>query len=439
MERPESPVTAPAAASMGPIAVGERFDALDAARGWALLGIFLVNVLLMGWPLGALIRASEGEGGDWVGGLAYQVTSVFAISRSFPLFSLLFGIGLAVQMERSGGAFGARAMRRLALLAVFGVAHALLLWFGDILFVYALCGIALMLLFLRRSVRTLCWAAAASFALGALLLVVMTIVAELGAEDPAVYVDPIVLGERPVAELVERLSEGEVSDPADPFWMAVESQAFRGGPYTQAITMRALLWVVSLVTFFTLGGTGLIAFAMMLLGAALHRAGALRDPLSPWPRRMVKIGATALVLSVVLQVGITEFSGTSAAVALQIAQTLIGSAVSAGYLGLVVLLVRRPAVYPRFRAGLCAAGRMALSNYLLQSCIGAAIFQHWGAAQFGRWSFAAGSALAILLWLLQLQTSRWWLARFRFGPSEWLWRSVTYAKLQPLRVELGRR
>lgn len=421
--------------SAGPLALEQRLLALDAARGWALLGIFLVNVFIMGWPLGELVAASEGAIEGWAGALAYHVTSVVAVSRSFPLFSLLFGIGLAVQIERAGGSFGSRHVRRLVLLAAFGVAHALFFWFGDILFVYAIGGLLAGWLFLRRSVRTLCVAAAVTFALASFVLCAMTVLGEMETANQMGASAEIEPGARPVGELIERLGAGEVTDPSDPFWMAAETKAFAEGPFGDAVAMRALLWAISLVTFFVLGGTGLTALSMFLLGAALHRSGALRDPGSPWPRRMVVVGAAALLLSVPLQIGIAIHGGTPRGTALQTVQTLIGPAVSVGYLGAAVLFLRRPAIYPRFRAGLCALGRMALSNYLLQSLIGAAIFQHWGAAQFGRWSFAGGTLLAVVVWLLQMQASRWWLARYRFGPFEWLWRSVTYWKLQPMRAE----
>lgn len=433
-EQPALPANAPPSTA-GPVPVQDRLHALDAARGWALLGIFLVNVFIMGWPLGELVAASEGAIEDWAGALAYHATSVVAVSRSFPLFSLLFGIGLAVQIERAGGAFGGRHVRRLVLLAAFGVAHALFLWYGDILFVYAVGGLAAGWLFLRRSVRTLSVAAAVTFGLGSLLLASMAMLGSTGSVDAVSAGPATAVGDRPIAELLERFGRGEVTDPSDPFWMATETKVFVEGPFAQAVAMRALLWVISLVGFFALGGVGLLALSMFLLGAALHRSGALRDPASPWPRRMLIVGAAALALSLPLQVGIALHGAAPTGVALQTVQTLIGPAVSAGYLGAVVLLVRRPAIYPRFRVGLCALGRMALSNYLLQSLIGAAIFQHWGAAQFGRWSFAGGTLLAVVVWLVQMQASRWWLARYRFGPFEWLWRSVTYWKLQPMRAE----
>ncbi|MBI1382464.1 MAG: DUF418 domain-containing protein [Planctomycetaceae bacterium] len=419
----------------GPVPLQERLHGLDAARGWALLGIFLVNVFLIGWPLGQTMAASEGALDDWAGGLAYHVTSVVAVSRSFPLFSLLFGIGLAVQMERAGGTFGARHVRRLLLLGAFGIAHALLLWFGDILFVYAVGGLLAGWLFFGRSVRTLCVASVVSFVIASLMLAAISILGAAASIDTPSAGPVDAVGDQPTLELLERFGEGAVSDPSDPFWMAAETKAFGQGPFAEAVAMRALLWAISLVAFFVLGGTGLVSLSMFLLGAALHRSGALRDPTSSWPRRMVLVGAAALALSVPLQFGIAANGASVTGAALQTAQTLIGPVVSAGYLGAVLLLLRRPAIYPRFREGLCALGRMALSNYLLQSLIGAAIFQHWGAAQFGRWSLAAGTVLAVVVWLLQMYASLWWLERFQFGPFEWLWRSVTYWRLLPMRSE----
>jgi uncharacterized protein len=105
---------------------------------------------------------------------------------------------------------------------------------------------------------------------------------------------------------------------------------------------------------------------------------------------------------------------------------------SFGYLAGIVLLVQRPAWRGRL-APLAAAGRMALTNYVLQSVVMTAISYSWGLGLFGRVSRAWQIPLAIAVWGINLAFSVWWLGRFRFGPLEWLWRSVTYLAPQPMR------
>ncbi len=436
-----------------PVELRERLGAVDATRGLALLGIFAVNVLLMGWPLAVIADSAPPPDAGLASRAAYYLTNVLAIGRSFPLFSLLFGLGLAIQMERAIGAgrrFWPLQVRRLALLALFGAVHALLLWYGDILFVYAVGGLVLLLFFLRRSAVALLRWSAALYALAAVLLVGMTLLS--GSADRAATASPdaqtvvVDLGERPFAAFFEQFAAGKLAGPQDPVWVAAEEQSFREGPFGEAVRMRALLWAVSLVSYFALGGIGFSVLALFLIGVALHRSGFFSDAANPWPKRMVGIGAAGLIASVLLA---TRIAGQEPGVARDLliaAQTLIGPLVAFGYLGLMALLFRSARGAGGVRAagtgfgatwlgtGLAALGRMALTNYLLQSLIGAAVFQHWGAAQFGRWPLAAGLGLVLVVWFAQMQFSRFWLARFRFGPMEWLWRTLTYLRWQPIRV-----
>jgi uncharacterized protein len=183
---------------------------------------------------------------------------------------------------------------------------------------------------------------------------------------------------------------------------------------------------------------GWSVLGMFLLGAWLVRSGVMAHPAAHLPlfRRFFRVGlglgAPAAVLAMTLGAGAGMEAmnlRTGAAASLMF---LASFALCFGYLGGFVLLAQSPARRLRL-APVAAAGRMALTNYLLQSVVMTTIFYEYGLGLFGRVPRAAQVALALLVWLGNVALSAWWLRRFRFGPAEWLWRSVTYLRRQPMR------
>ena len=181
---------------------------------------------------------------------------------------------------------------------------------------------------------------------------------------------------------------------------------------------------------------------LLLLGAWFVRSETMTKAAEHLPlyRRMRAVGlgagAPLAVAAMWLGYGDGLLRVSPRAFGASVLMTVAALLLSFGYLASVVLLVQRPGWRARL-APLAAAGRMALSNYILQSVVMTAIAYSWGFGLFGRVSRAWQIPLAVAVWAVNLALSTWWLARFRFGPLEWLWRSITYLAPQPMRRGAG--
>ncbi|MFZ5813773.1 MAG: DUF418 domain-containing protein, partial [Bacillota bacterium] len=374
----------------------ERLTAVDALRGFALLGILLVNMSLFSIPFideGASAHLFPGpldRAVDWL-------ISLLAEAKFISLFAFLFGWGLYQQGERAGAERLTR--RRLWLLLLFGLLHALLLWSGDILLPYAVLGL-LALRFRRRPPRSLAIWAGISLALP---------LAAGGLID--LWVGPI---------------EPEAGLSAAGRWVL---QAYQQGSYGQLFLARLLELGAVYASMLLSGGVGQI-FGLFLLGMLAAQTGLLRDLPAHRPllERLFRWG---LPVGVAFSLLLTQTGGSTLAYAL-------GAVLGGGSLGLaygagLVLLLQRPD-WSRRLAPLASAGRMALTNYLLQSAICTTLFYSYGFGLYGRISPSAGLLLSFLIYSMQVMISHWWLQRFHYGPFEWLWRSLTYQRIQPLRT-----
>jgi uncharacterized protein len=289
------------------------------------------------------------------------------------LFSLLFGYGIGLQMARTGPRFTGLHLWRMGILFLIGVFHQSYLWSGDILATYAVLGV-LLLPFRRLPMRTLGRAAALALAVPTLGLAGL-MAAGAGASAR-------------VAEVV----------------------AGADYPVRQA----------------------LFAFAMFLLGLAAARTrGEAADPARALERRLPALLGVGIAGSIAY-VALADPSGATAlSWAAVVAEALIAVAAPALALGYAALLLRLFA-QPRWRralAPLAYAGRLSLTNYLIQSLIGVFVL-----ARLGVVHPPLGIAISCGVFALQVLVSRWWLARFRFGPAEWIWRALSYGKLPPLRA-----
>lgn len=416
----------------GPVKETERIQALDVARGFALLGIFFVNIQLMAQPLGTMmIHAPTGEGA--ASASAFYAVKVLFEYKSYPLFSMLFGMGIAIMYQRAkstGRPFATVYLRRLALLAVFGAIHAFGIWFGDVLILYAIVALVAMWL-VRLSARTLFVLAGAALALGTLWATGMTVLSsqtmEIGPVGP--------VHDGAYRDFVDALMSGQIQGPNDTRWMVAEMQSFRDGPYSQAVAMRGINWVSMSVFWFVLYASALHFGSMFLLGAALIKAGLFEPKNRVWLKRLVMLGvfvglpmsaAAAAMLS--LWHGSPKLSQPLAAMLV----LLFGPMISLAYLAGAGLAADKLAGSLPVRA-VAAAGRMALTNYLMQSLIVAAVMQSWGLARFGTFDRLERIGLVLAIYAGQLVVSLLWLRAFRMGPLEWLWRAGTYLRLPPMR------
>lgn len=420
--------TAPmvAATDAVPIAMHERLAHVDVLRGFALFGILLVNMALFKAP--AIVQAVAPTAPNPLGQLAAQAINLFAEGKFFTLFSFLFGFGFATQLLRArqrGVPFVPRYTRRLLVLLLFGVAHATLLWYGDILVTYALFGFVL-LLFRDLSPRTLLIWAIALLAGMALLLGAGIAFVELQRADP-VASSAILNAER------EQRASAQMEIVRD-------TALYQGGSYGELVEARTLPPVGLIYNLVT---QGIPVLAMFLLGLYAGKRGILADVPAHLPllRRVrlwgLVLGLTLSTLLVLAQAQLSLFAGLAA---LLLAHALTGPLLALGYAATIVLLhgsqdEAKP-LQPRWRARLAPlgdAGRMALTNYLLQTVICTTLFYGYGLGLYGQVGAAQGVLLTVLIFALQVAWSSWWLRRFQFGPAEWLWRTLTYGRAQPMR------
>ncbi|MCU0513716.1 MAG: DUF418 domain-containing protein [Anaerolineae bacterium] len=363
--------------------IQERIIALDVLRGVALGGIFIVNMLDFS---GSALRLNTlGSRGSDLDQLVDSAIAFFAVVKFYLLFSFLFGVGFAVQMRRaegSGRSFVGFYLRRLAILFGIGLAHAILIWDGDILRVYAVAGVLLLLL-RHRSDRALL-ALAGVITLAGLLF--FGVAGDALTVDTAAHADTVVL-----------FVEGSYAD-------VVAARLAR--PQTIDVQLPMVL-------------------AMFLVGLVVGRSGRLDDPerYRPLLRRAWKWALpVGLAGNALLLVGAVE--GQSWGISLGVH---VGApALSFVYLCAVLLNADR-------LRGLAPAGQMALSNYVGQSLVATTLFYGYGFGLYDRLAAWQSFALTLILFALLAGFSAMWLRHFRFGPVEWLWRTLTYGQLQPWR------
>ncbi len=384
-------------------------------RGFALFGVLLVNM----YGFGAYSIAWNSPTDQF----AFAILRVFFESKFWTLFAMLFGFGFAVQLQRAH-ARGSRILpiylRRLAVLFALGAAHALL-HDGDILMLYAELGLGLLV------VRRLPTRWLLLLALGLMLVFPLARLAS-GKDRPAGSEEIRSVGE--ARAQLERDQETHV--------YATGSLAEVAADNASAITVNPLeevYWPDSSLT----------VFAMFLLGFSVGRSGALRDI----PGHVASIarmrawglgfGLAAMAAERVLAAtaGYAVFRAQQAGPGVQFAGDLLfafgTTALALGYAATLVLAAQTP----RGKAALtplAGVGRLALTIYLTQTLIFTTLFYGYGFGQAFRLGPAAVTAWAVVIFAVQVVACQWWLRRFRFGPVEWLWRSLTYLKWQPLRL-----
>ncbi|MTJ82284.1 MAG: DUF418 domain-containing protein [Telmatospirillum sp.] len=383
----------------------EREAFVDALRGFALLGILVVNIIAFASPYYSA-GLPDPSTGKVLGRLAMATVSWLFETKFYLLFSFLFGYSFTLQMrsaERAGASFRPRILRRLAGLFLFGLGHGVLLFHGDILTTYAVLGLVLLMLRRtdpRRLVRIALW------------LVVGTSLFWLGI-GILETLEPS--GPSATSQDVARAIQAYRSSPA-----TVVSQHLRD--LTQ---MLGLLGLVQAPT----------ALAMFLLGLVAGQRGLFHDIGGHLPlfRRMLVAGAAiGLPCAAIYAVTSGAFMGTPWEVFGLARSLLTAPLLTGGYVGGLVLLFRGSAGAILVDV-LAPAGRMALSNYLMQSLICAVIFYAYGFRMVGEIPPALAVLMAFGIFLIQLMASRWWMERCSYGPLEWALRALTNLHVPALR------
>lgn len=413
--------------ALGPTPRAERLDVVDSLRGFALLGILLVNMGIFSQSAQQLVLPLP-TGTPWYDVAAAWLVRFLAESKFYSLFSFLFGLGLVLLMDRiegRGGRFVPLYLRRLTALLAIGLVHALLIWNGDILVLYALLG-AVLLLFRRARPRTLLiWAVALLLIMPLFNTVVAGLIA-LGRSLPqgAAQIDAA------MADVVVRYrAEAQLA-----------RQIYANGSYAEITAQR----VREYLSFMAIGDAMMIpnVLAMFLIGVYFGRRRLFHDVAAnrPFFQRLLAWGlglglvGNFVYASFSLWLSRAEISGQL--LLTQLGLSLGAPAFCLAYASALSLLATRPGWSAHLKV-LAPVGQIALTNYLLQSLICTFIFYGYGLGLFGLMGTALGVVLTLSIYGLQIPFSHWWLRRFRFGPAEWLWRSLTYGQPQAMRRQPG--
>lgn len=414
---------------------------LDVTRGIAVLGILLMNIIGFGLP-DAYDDPTNWGGHTGANLVAWRITSLFFEGTMRGLFTVLFGAGALLFLERHAARDSTLRpadlyFRRTLLLILFGLVNGyLLLWDGDILFYYGVVGLFLFV-FRKLAARTLLVIAAAA----------LTIPTIMNALDRAEYLD--IREQAQLAQTQELAGEAlsieqvravekfrqatEERKPARYYLESIVSQMRTS--YASAFNLiraRTFYWET---TFFVRYGFA-ECIGMMLLGMALLRLGILSAGVSTRTYLTLMCLGYLLGLAVNLrEMALVERSGFTVQAYMDAFLTydLGRIPMTLGHIGLIGLLCRSP-MLERAKRTLASVGQMALTNYLAQSVICAALFTGAGFGLFGQLQRYELYYVVAAIWFIQLFWSGWWLQRFQFGPAEWLWRSLTYGKRQPMRL-----
>lgn len=418
--------------TLAPTPPATRIHAIDAVRGLALLGIFTVNIQSFAEPFGRFILPHPGPNESALDAAGFYVVKAFCESKFYPLFSMLFGMGMALQWQRAREAgrpfFGTGVRRQLVLLAI-GLSHAVLLWYGDVLFLYSIAGMILLPL-LRAGPRTLLMVGGAVLMVTVVLTTGLGVLMALSPQPGDSTPTEFPRYDDPFGAFLKGFEGKEMEQgPSSPLWLGTETQAYREGPYDQVLKFRLVSWAMMLV--FSSLSFGWHLLSMFCFGAALLKLGIFSPEGARLRRRLLLIGLLIGLPLSVFAVALPAL-GKPGMIAAGPLTILAGPLLSLAYLtGIAILAERGRALW--LTRSLSNVGRLALTNYLLQSIIATTIFYYYGFGLFGQTTRSERLVFVLAVFLAQVGFSAAWLRLFSFGPAEWLWRSATYLRLQPFR------
>lgn len=457
-------------AALGPIELRERVQVLDVLRGFALLGIGLMNVEFFNAPTFEFQRGLP-PGLTGIDRLAGWCVMVFVTGKFWLLFALLFGMGFALMRRRAqvrGVPFVKTQVRRAFALMLFGMAHAVLLWNGDILYGYSITALTLLLALYGRpghwlaaaaGVAALCVATGSTEWAGYLapLGVAAALAPYLRAPDApgrlwragvALYgffaltqllggVTLMVQNGSASTQTAAQRHEAKHALKRVEQFERDETAAFQSPSFSVGLAQRAKSFTRHHMPDYAL--FSVVAISMFLIGAWFVQSGVIQSAathLRFW-RRWLWVFPVALVVTIASTwIGNWIPRGEGA----ELGRPLVGAALrmgaaplmTLGYMAMLVLLFEKPGPR-RMLSRLAPAGRMALSNYLMQSLVCAFVFYGWGLQQWGMPRHQQVVFVAVL-WLVQLALSTVWLRHFRYGPMEWVWRWMTYGRVPAMRA-----
>lgn len=396
---------------LSPVNQNHRIVLLDILRGFAIFGIFVVNIEIMNCTFINGDAFAE-QFTSVLDSLAVRVKQLFFYSKFFPIFSLLFGVGVSIQlasMKRKGiGHFF--FYRRMFALFVFGVSHIIFLWSGDVIHLYAILGLLALLV--------------ARFKSGYLILFVVILLLFPFYNSVATYLMKWV-----GYDMMSYLSTYTSDDIR---------ATIRSGSYYDNVILRIQEYKSNVSVLYVFLAPK--AFAMFLIGLLLGREGVLQR-LQDFTHHIKRPVLITFVVITIYRIIFLFFTWDTALwkiddwrSTLIYFQELCDVLTALFYVWLIISLYKY-AIFKKIFLPLRQVGRMALTNYILQSAIGLFIFTSSGLSLYERLSPFETLVLAIVIFCLQVLLSNVWLRYFKFGPLEWLWRCVSYWQVLPLKKE----
>jgi uncharacterized protein len=392
----------------------DRIDSLDTLRGFALLGILVMNIQSFAMPSSAYFTPTSYGSFEGVNQVVWYIGNLFFDLKFMAMFSMMFGAGI-VLMSRGRDAQGkpvlATHYRRMFILLIFGLVHAYCIWYGDILVPYAICG--MFVVWVRN------WSPRGLAVTGACLIVfgsLFHLFIGLGASVSSDFAD----GMRSSMEPTEEALQGEV---------ATYRGSWSGQMTTRALAVASMhFFVVPASYFWRISG-------LMLLGMALFKRGVMNAERSNrfyWTMVVLGGGIGFPLVAFGAYWSTTVGFDTTHMLGFGALPNWYGSVgVALMWMALVMLLCKSDS-FCRVKFVLSCYGRMAFTNYIGQTVLATFFFYGYGLGQFGYLDRFEQVGVVVAIWAIQLTLSPIWLKYFQFGPLEWVWRSGVYARLQPM-------
>lgn len=425
--------------AVSPVAAKSRIQSIDVLRGFALLGILLMNILVFAFPFAAYTDPRIDGATEGINLAVFASMDVLVEGSMRAIFSMLFGAGMLIFLaKRDTDTDTLRGLfyRRTLLLILFGLVNAyIFIWPGDILYTYGMAG--LLLYFFRDfSALQLTKYSLAIFLLLGLIHISLHMDARSLRNDVRV-VEALPAGAALSAEQEQTLEDWDafleeqfVSEEL----IQQEYETRKSGYIDNVIAYAPINFLLQTVVL--LFSTLWDVLAMMLLGMAFFKWGLLdasRDSRDYWLLAIAGIGLGVPLNFLETATYISSGFEIYWAGGFRPSYDVSRLSLAVGYIGIIMLICKHGLI-PWLRSALAAVGQLALTNYLAQSIICNFIFMGFGLGLFGELQRYQAYLVVLAVWIFQIIFSLIWLRFYRFGPAEWLWRSLTYKQSQPLRL-----
>lgn len=392
--------------NLTPTKVHERIETLDIIRGLALFGIFLVNMSAFQWPEIVadfhMLSAELNKVDQWI----RLLFDILIQAKFYTIFSFLFGLGCYIFMKRAeekGLNHHMLFSKRLTVLVLFGFLHLTLLWYGDILFTYAVAGFFLMFFYNRKTKTIVVW-----------MFILFVLVCALFSLN---FLVPYESVEQVVAEL-QNEGEEKVKEAIN---------VYQNAEYGESLSYRWTNEVIPVLESVPYQIPSVLL--MFLMGLYAGKKGIFHDFSAHHPF-VKRVSIFSLFVSLPFSVGIVCLHagwwnyGVMTDYAIQSILNISGIFLSLFYISVILFLLEKER-WKKILSPFSYAGRMALTNYIIQTLIGVGIYN--GMGLYGKVNLLMGTIICFIVFPLQMVFSNFWLKKFKFGPLEWIWRKLTYS------------